>query len=58
MHHNICLSVAEFEFSQPFYNVSEDSGEVSVCLELVSGILTEDVDIDVMLFDNGGMSGC
>lgn len=55
---SIFLVVAEFQFSQPSYNASEDTGVVSVCLELVSGILTEDVIIEVMLFGGGEMSGC
>ena len=50
--------VAEFQFSQPSYDVSEDSGLVSVCLELISGILTEDVIIELMILGDGGMSGC
>lgn len=45
-------------FSQPSYDVSEDSGEVSVCLELVSGNLRKDVLVEVMIFGNGGISGC
>ena len=52
------LSVAEFQFSQPSFDVSEDSGVVSICLELISGILTEDVIIEVMVLGDGGMSGC
>ena len=52
------LSVAEFQFSQPSFDVSEDSGVVSVCLELISGILTEDVIIEVTILGDGGMSGC
>ena len=55
---SILFLVAEFQFSQPSYNVSEDSGVVGVCLELVSGILTEDVVIEVIIFGDGGMSGC
>ena len=51
-------TVAEFQFSQPSYDVSEDSGVVSVCLELISGILTEDVIIEVMVLGDGGMFGC
>ena len=31
---------------------------VSVCLGLVSGILTEDVIIEVTVLGDGGMSGC
>ena len=51
--------MAQFQFSQPFFNVSEDSGVVSVCLELVSGILTEDVLIEVMVIASGeDMAGC
>ena len=46
-------TVAEFRFSQPSYNVSEDSGVVSVCLELVNGTLTEDVVIKIELRANG-----
>lgn len=55
----IYIIVAEFEFSQPSYNVSEDSVAVSVCLELVSGILTEDVVIGVTIAANTEQfSGC
>ena len=51
--------MAQFQFSQPFFNVSEDSGAVSVCLELVNGILTEDVLIEVMVIASGeDMAGC
>ena len=46
---HLLVAVAEFQFSQPSYNVSEDSGEVSVCLELVRGILTEDVVVQVSI---------
>ena len=31
---------------------------VSICLELISGIPTEDVIIEVMILGDGGMSGC
>ena len=41
-----------------YHNVSEDSGVVSVCLELVSGILTKEVAIDITIFDINGFSGC
>ena len=41
--------VAEFQFSQSSYNVSEDSEIVDICLELVSGTLTEEVLIEVVL---------
>ena len=51
-------AVATFQFSMAYYNVSEDSGVVSVCLELVSGILTKDVTIEVVILDNTGFSGC
>lgn len=43
------LIVAEFQFSQPSYNVSEDSEVVSVCLELINGVLTEEVLIEIVL---------
>ena len=43
------LIVAEFQFSQPSYNVSEDSEVVSVCLELINGVLTEEVVIEIVL---------
>ena len=43
-------TVAEFQFSQPVYNVSEDTGTVGVCLELVSGELGVDVPIEVTIF--------
>ena len=54
----IHFSVAEFQFLQPSYNVSEDSEVVTFCLELTSGILTEDVSVEVTVFAAGGMSGC
>ncbi len=41
-----------------YYSVSEDSGVVSICLELINGTLTENVFIQVMVSDNNGMSGC
>ena len=41
--------VAEFQFSQPSYNVSEDSEVVSICLELINGVLTEEVLIEIVL---------
>jgi hypothetical protein len=46
---NFCCftTVAEFQFSQSSYNVSESSGVVSVCLELVNGTLAKDVLISV-----------
>ena len=51
--------MAQFQFSQPFFNVSEDSGVVCVCLELVNGILTEGVLIEVMAIASGeDMAGC
>ena len=50
--------VAEFRFSQSSYNVSEDSGEVNVCLELISGVLTNYVVIEVMIYGGEEMSGC
>ena len=50
--------MAEFQFPQSVYEVSEDTGVVSVCLELVTGILTKDVLIEVMLLDSSGSSGC
>ena len=40
-------TVFEFQFSQLSYNVSEDSGIINVCLELISGALVEDVFIEV-----------
>ena len=51
---------AVFEFSMAYYSVSEDSGVVSICLELINGTLTEDIIIQVMVIDNNnnGMSGC
>ena len=51
-------TVAEFQFSQTFYDVNEAIGMFNVCLELTSGILTEDVTIEVMVFAQGGISGC
>ena len=51
--------MAQFQFSQPFFNVSEGSGVVSVCLELVNGILTEGVLIEVVVIARGeDMAGC
>ena len=38
--------------------MSEDSGVVSICLELINGTLTEDIIIQVMVSDSNGMSGC
>ena len=52
------LVVAEFQFSQQSYDVSEDTGVVSICLELVNGTLTEDVFIEVTVFGGEGMLGC
>ena len=49
--------VAEFQFSQPSYNVTEDSEIVNICFELVSGILTEDVLIEVVLAAGLGVMG-
>ena len=51
-------TVAVFEFFMAYYSVSEDSGVVSICLELINGTLTEKVFIQVMVSDNNGMSGC
>ena len=53
-------TVAVFQFSMMYYSVSEDSGIVSVCLELINGTLTEDVSIQVMVANNNnsGVSGC
>ena len=42
---NLFNVAAEFTFSQPSYNVSEDDGVVSVCLELTESILSEDITI-------------
>ena len=39
-----------------YYNVSEDSGVLSVCLELINGTLTEDIVVEVMVVDNSGKS--
>ena len=42
-----------------YYSVSEDSGIVSICLELINGTLTEDIIVQVIVVDNNnGMSGC
>lgn len=46
----ICLYsilVAEFQFSQSVYHIFEDTEEACVCLELVKGILVDDVFIEV-----------
>ena len=53
-------AVAVFQFSMMYYSVSEDSGIVSICLELVNGTLTEEIIIQVMVVNdsNDGMSGC
>ena len=42
------LLVAVFQFSQPSYRASEDSTEVSICLELVDGLLATDVTIELL----------
>lgn len=52
-----CL-VAQFQFSLAYHNVSEDSGTVSICLELINGTLTKDIVIEVMVANNSGMIGC
>ena len=52
------LTAAVFQFSMTYYSVSEDSGVVSICLELINGTLIENVFIQVMVSDNSGMSGC
>ena len=43
-----------------YYSVSEDSGIVSICLELINGTLTEDIIVQVMVINdnNNGISGC
>ena len=54
-----CTTDAVFQFSMMYYSVSEDSGVVSICLELINGTLTEDIIIQVMVVNNNnGMSGC
>ena len=54
-----CAIDAIFQFSMEYYGVSEDSGVVSICLELINGTLTEDIIIQVMVVNNSnGMSGC
>ena len=40
-------TVAKFQFSQSSYNVSESSGVVNICLELVNGTLAKDILINV-----------
>ena len=40
-------TVYKFQFSEPSYIVSEDSGVVNVCLELIDHTLIEDVFIQV-----------
>lgn len=47
INNNLVYTVFEFQFSQLSYNVSEDSGVINVCLELISGALVEDVFIEV-----------
>ena len=42
------LLVAVFQFSQPSYSASEDSTEVSICLELVDGLLATNVTIELI----------
>ena len=54
----VCAIDAIFQFSMEYYSVSEDSGVVSICLELINGTLTEDIIIQVMVSDSNGMSGC
>ena len=51
-------SVAQFQFSQSSYNVSEDSGVVSVCLELVNGTLIENVTIEIKLGATEILNAC
>ena len=41
------ITVAEFQFTQSSYNVSESNGVVSICLELVNGTLAKDVLINL-----------
>ena len=43
----IQLPLPVFQFSQPSYNVSEDDGFVTICLELVQGILVDNVTIEL-----------
>lgn len=42
------LSVAVFRFSQSSYITSEDISAISVCLELVDGLLATNVTIELM----------
>ena len=53
-----CAIDAVFQFSMEYYGVNEDSGVVSICLQLINGTLTESIIIQVMVSDSNGMSGC
>ena len=43
----LLIIVAEFQFSQPTYNVTEGSEIVNICLELVNGTLAKDALISM-----------
>ena len=52
------ITVAVLQFSQPSYNVREDSGVVSVCLQLVNGTLTEDINFEATEITTDKMATC
>ena len=43
---------ANFQFFQPSYQVVESVGFVSICLELVSGTLTDDITIEINNYES------
>lgn len=47
---HLLITVAEFQFSQPSYNVIEGQSEVvNICLELVNGTLAKDILINISI---------
>ena len=42
------VSVALFQFSQSSYTVTEDFTAISICLELIDGLLATDITIELM----------
>ena len=50
--------MAEFQFSNSSHNISEESGTVTICLELIGGILAEDVFIEVNLTVDNTAATC
>lgn len=52
---NLCIimyTVAEFSLSQSMYSVNEQEGGVSICVELLSGDLDRDVELE-LTFERG-----